>query len=362
MAKNRQPPRQAPAAERAASMAAIKRGPEEGKDSTLEQFIHRLPKTETHLHIEGALPREFLRRLDPGKFTEPPPFWKKDYRFDSFAHFERELLALALPWYNSPERYHDAAQAVFARHLEQNVRYVETSFASGIIEFLGVPGPEIAAAIREAAPPGLEARIFMGIHRNGCGEKMKPVIQDSLHWPHLDGIDLHGDETLPLEDWTKPFYAEAKAAGKFLKAHAGECVGPESVRLIIEELEVTRIEHGVRAIEDADVTRLLTERGVTLDICPSSNVKLRVAPSMREHPIRPLFDAGIRCTISTDDPIIFGNTLSGEYLALAKELGFTRQELARLARCGFETALLPAAERDKHLADIAACAGDLNGV
>src|SRR5690606_39566956 len=89
--------------------------------------------------------------------------------------------------------------------------------------------------------------------------------------------------------------------------------GPHRVREAIDQLGVTRIQHGVRAIEDPDVVALAIDRDVTFDVCPLSNVRLAVAPSLAEHPLRRLTDAGVRCTISTDDPLVFANTLNGEY-------------------------------------------------
>ncbi len=97
---------------------------------------------------------------------------------------------------------------------------------------------------------------------------------------------------------------------------------------------------------------LLKERGITCDVCPISNVKLKVAPSMNLHPVRQLFDAGVRCTISTDDPFSFGNTLNEEYAALAMDAGFSRKELCRLAGNGFEVATMDETVRRAHLNDL----------
>ncbi len=318
---------------------------------TLE-FIRKLPKTETHLHIEGALPWELLLKLDRAKYAQTPGSWAKDFRFDSFEHFERELLGYALAWYTTPERYHEAARIVFQQHLARNVRYVEISFASGVVEFLGVPGPEIAEAIKAAVPKGLEVRVFMGIHRNGCGPQMRPIIESCLGWKHLDGIDLHGVEVLPLEDWSRELWPEARRSGKFTKAHAGEFGGPSSVRQVVNELGVRRVEHGVRAAECAETLRFLAAERVVFDVCPISNVKLRVASDMARHPIRRLIEAGVRCTVSTDDPISFGNTIDDDYAALASELKFSRKELADVARTGFEIALMPDDAKRPLLAEI----------
>src|SRR5271156_6854775 len=115
---------------------------------TLAAFIQALPKTETHLHIEGALPYELLRGLDPATYVADPDFRRRSYRYPSFPDFERTLLSHALPWFTSAERYHEAARAIFAGHVRQNVRYVETSFHLHVTEFIKVPGPAIIDAIR----------------------------------------------------------------------------------------------------------------------------------------------------------------------------------------------------------------------
>ena len=310
------------------------------EEISLAAYIQALPKTETHLHLEGALPFELLQRVRP-EFTRPPDSWAPDFKFRDFTHFESELVGMGLSWFRSPQRYHEAAKIVFARHLAQNVKYVETSFASGVMEALDLDGREILAAIRAAVPEGLEVRIFLGIHHTGAGPRMRPVLEAALGWRELAGIDLHGPEYHPLEPWTAEYWAAARRAGKYTKAHAGEFMGADFVRRILDELQPQRIEHGVRSAEDAALVGELARTGVALDICPISNHKLMPGIALATHPIRSLFDAGVKVTVSTDDPISFGNTLTDEYVALAQERGFSRRELARLARHGFEVALLP---------------------
>jgi len=319
--------------------------------SDLTSFIQALPKTETHLHIEGALPFELLQRVRP-EFRQPPASWARDFKFRDFAHFEEELLAMAFSWYTTPERYHEAAKIIFAGHLRQNVRYVETSFASGVVEFLGLDGKEVLASIRAAVPAGLEVRVFLGIHHNGAGPKMLPVLDQALGWRDLAGIDLHGTEDFPIEPWTAPYWAAARKAGKKTKAHAGEFLGAAFVRRILDELQPDRIEHGVRAAEDPSLLAEIKRRGVALDVCPISNHKLMPGVTLETHPIRALFDAGVTVTVSTDDPISFGSTITDEYVALAERCGFSRQELARLAKNGWQVADVPAATRAAMLAEI----------
>ncbi|MDI1250808.1 MAG: adenosine deaminase [Lacunisphaera sp.] len=317
-------------------------------DIPLAAFIQSLPKTETHLHFEGTLPLELLRQVRP-EFATPPVSWARNFKFRDFAHFETELLDMAFSWFTSADRYHQAAKVVFARQVSQNIKYVETSFASGCIEFLGLDGREVLEAIRSAVPAGLEVRVFLGIHHNGCTPKMKPVLADALTWPDLAGIDLHGTESFPLEPWSAEYWAAARQAGKFTKAHAGELMGADFVRRVLEELQPQRLEHGIRAVEDPAVLAEIKRRGLALDVCPISNHKLVPGISLENHPIRRLVDAGVKVTVSTDDPLSFGNTIAHEYIALVERRGFSRKEIVQLMRNGFEVALMPAAQKQPWL-------------
>jgi adenosine deaminase len=209
-----------------------------------------------------------------------------------------------------------------------------------MIEFLGIPGREIISAIHSAAPEGLEVRVFMGMARNCYNEVLQPVLDECVTWDGLAGVDLHGVEYLPLEDWTTKLWDKARAHGLETKAHAGEFAGANNVREAIEVLGTKRIQHGIRAIEDDAVIDLAIGADATFDVCPISNVKLDVIDSLEDHPIRKLFDRGVRCTLSTDDPFSFGNTVEDEYAALSAGLNFTNEELKKIAKNGFEVALV----------------------
>jgi adenosine deaminase len=326
-------------------------------EPALASFIHRLPKTETHLHIEGALPYELLQRLDPQQFAEPQACWARDFKWANFEDFENHLLKHALMWFTTPENYHEAAKLIFQKHLEQNVCYVETSFHAGVIEFLKIPGPEILDAILSAAPEGLEVRVFMGMARNCYNDFLAPVLEESVTWEGLSGIDLHGIEYLPLEQWTPKLWQKARDHGLETKVHAGEFGPSGHVREAIEVLGTRRIQHGVRAIDDPAVLQLAIDSGATFDVCPISNVKLDVIERMEVHPIREFFDRGLRCTVSTDDPFSFGNTVEDEYAALAESLDFSAEELAKFAKNGFEVALVDEDTRAKWIAEVDAALG-----
>src|SRR5688500_1008259 len=183
----------------------------------MRDFIQALPKTETHLHLEGALPYELLTSWDPEQGPPDPQLRARSARYEAFADFDRILLDHALPGVTKAERYHDAAKAIFAKHVAQYVRYVETSFHLPITQFVKLPGPEIIAAIRAAVPAELEVRIFAGMLRSDIIGELRPTI-DQLHaWEGLAGIDLHGHELMPTPPDAAAIWARAREAGKITK-------------------------------------------------------------------------------------------------------------------------------------------------
>lgn len=316
--------------------------------------IRQLPKGEFHLHIEGSLPWVLLRKREPERYGTTPASWAPGFRYRNFDHFEEDLLAAASYWFKTPEDYHTACREIFREQVENSVRYAEVSFASGCLEYFGdLPLCEVLHAIKSAAPDNLAVRVFFGIHHDGYTPIMGPMIEQALNEPLLDGFDLHGVETHPLESWTGRIWRDARAAGKFTKAHAGEFDGPDFIRRVVEELGVTRIEHGTRAAEDPAVMAFLRDRGVTLDMCPVSNLKLGVVPSLKEHPLPLFIRNGINCTISRDDSLSFGSTLTDEYALLQAEGGLTDTELVSLMAGGFRAALVPEEQKKQWLTELA---------
>ena len=327
-------------------------------DPALRAFIQSLPKTETHLHLEGSLPIELCRRVDPVAFAEPPPYWADDFRFDGFAEFQEQFDRYFFKWYVSPEAYHESCRTIFRNLVEQNCVYLECSFHLGTAERTKASMRDIARAIHAARPPELELRLFLGMFRDHYDNPaLATVIEQAITWDEIAGVDLHGFETLAFQPWSVDVWARARANGKTLKAHAGEFSGPEDVWQAVEALGVHRVQHGLSALDDPGLMTVLCEQDVTLDMTPISNVKLRAVPSMREHPIRRFMQAGVRCTVSTDDPMVFGNSLNEEYAALAMDAGLSRAELVQIAGNGFAVADLPHDVKAIHLAKLAETTG-----
>jgi adenosine deaminase len=322
----------------------------------LAEFVRQLPKTETHLHIEGACPYELLKKIDPVKHANPPPFWNEDYRYKDGLHsFMPLYIEYCQDFFTSAERYHQAAEIMLRNCAAQGCRYVETSFHLPTVLYMKDGGADVVRAIKAGAPRGLEVRVFAGMCHNDYAGPGRELIEDCLRWPELDGLDLHGLEDIPLEPWTADVWARARKAGKYTKAHAGEFMGPEFVERILDEIKPQRIQHGIRSAESAATTARLINDGIALDVCPLSNVKLCVpgVTSLAKHPFRRLFDAGVTVTVNSDDPFFLGNSLSEEYYALHSVHGFTPAELGKVAANGFRVALLPDNVKKAHLADLA---------
>ena len=316
----------------------------------LAEFIQQLPKTETHLHLEGSLPLELARRLDPVKFAQPPPYWHPDFRFHDFAEFQEQFDRYFFRWFVSPENYYESCKIVFERLVAQNCVYLEASFHLGIVGNLSGSLRDVARAIHAARPAELEFRLFLGMFRDHYQGSLGEVLDEAITWDEIAGVDLHGFERPAFQHWSREVWARVRSLGKVTKAHAGEFSSAEDVRQAVVDLGVRRVQHGLRAMDDPMVVEILKSEGVTLDMTPISNVKLKAVSSMGEHPIRQFMRAGINCTISTDDPMLFGNKLNDEYLSLANEADFGPGELIQLARNGFAVADLPAAKKQEFLA------------
>lgn len=315
-------------------------------DDSLAAFVAELPKTETHLHLEGSMSFGQLQELDPHKYAQPPPFWQPSFRYAGFEQFQAEFDRWVLPYHNSIDRYQRTARFVFERCKAQGCLYVESSFHLPAVAMLDGDGPELLAAIHEVVPAGLEVRLFGGMTHTDY-QTSGALLESALDWQQLAGIDLHGPEYWPVDSAFPNYWRRARECGKLTKAHAGEFMPASFVGWVVDELAVQRVQHGVRAIESAAVVERLIDLDIGLDVCPISNLKLGVEgiDSMAKHPMRALMEAGVCVTVSTDDTFMFGNSLVEEYYALVQELGFSRTELIGLARNGFNNALLDDEQR-----------------
>ena len=313
-----------------------------------------LKKVELHLHLEGAAPPAFIRGLAREHHTDLSGMFDDQgrYHYRGFNDFLRVYEA-ATSVVRGPADYARLLSAVLNECGEQGAIYVEL-FVSP--EFCG--DADLSAwrdhlgAMEEVAKAyalsGVESRaILTCIRHYGPDRAKKTAIcaaETAGGW--VAGLGLAGAEDLgEPKDFAWSFDC-AREAGLGLTAHAGEWRGPESVRGVLD-LGVTRIGHGIRAIEDPALVRDLAEREITLEVCPGSNVALGVVRDWASHPIARLADAGVCVTVSTDDPPFFHTTLSREYDMLADRFGWAETEFRQMNLWAAEAAFCDNETRDR---------------
>ena len=240
----------------------------------------------------------------------------------------------------------------------EGIDYIELRFSP---YFMGEPHGIDAREVTEAACEALEqargevpvaAKLIVIISRTYGPEigriELEAALASRDHG--VAALDLAGDEAGFPGDLFVDHFRRARDAGLRVIAHAGEAAGPESVRQAVLGLGAERIGHGVRSIEDPSTVDLLAERGIPLEVCPTSNLHTSTVSSYAEHPLPRLLARGLAVTLNTDDPAISGIDLAHEYRIAEEELGLTRADLRRLQENALAAAFLDEEERSALLA------------
>lgn len=300
-----------------------------GTDGDLEVWITALPKVELHVHLEGSFTAERIVELaaSAGEPLPAPP--GQLLAVGSLP----ELLA-RLDWWCGLVRTPEAAEAQ-AADLATRLSADGVVHAEVIVNpthWSGLPREALLEAVcagfaRAAAAGACDCWLLVSLLRNQSSEEALGLVGElELRPPsRLIGLSIDGDETTsgPSGARFAPAFARAGALGLGLTAHAGESSGPEGVISALDELGVSRVDHGIRVIEDPEATRRVVDRGTTLDVCLSSNLAL-IYPDLDAHPIRRLVAAGVAVTINTDDPATLGVSLSGELTLATRHCGWGR--------------------------------------
>lgn len=317
-----------------------------------------LAKAELHVHLEGTAPPELVQRIAArNDVPVPVGMLGEDGRFQytDFLDFLRTY-DLAASVIRTGEDYREIVYEYLCACAQGGAIYVELTASPDHATLVKLSQQEhldgIALGIDEARrDTGIEGRILISAVRNFGVEQALRVARYAASHPHpyVVGFSMAGDEAgFPAQDYAQAF-AIAADAGLGCTIHAGEWAGPESVRAALE-LPVTRISHGVRAIEDRALVEELAAAGIVLECCPTSNVVLGIYPSYEEHPLRSLRDAGVRITLGSDDPPYFGASIEGEYKVCVERMGFTEPELREVTRTAIEAAFCDDELRDTLLA------------
>jgi adenosine deaminase/aminodeoxyfutalosine deaminase len=293
-------------------------------------------RAELHVHLEGSVEPETLLELDAGLTREEIAAATS---YSDFAGFLKSFV-----WVNQrlriPEDYARVARRLFERLEREGVTYVEVTLSAGVVLWKQQPfAPVYDALAREAARSRITVRWILDAIRQFGAETAKPVFELAAErvGDGVVAVGIGGDEERGPARWFADLYREARDRGLRLTCHAGETTGPASIWEALA-IGAERIGHGIRAIEDPALVARLIEKDVPLEVCITSNLRTGVVASVAEHPIRRLWDAGVPIVLSTDDPALFECTLAGEYDLAARAFGFTKEQLAELARNSFRYA------------------------
>jgi adenosine deaminase len=318
-----------------------------------QSWFDRLPKLELHLHLEGAIPLEALWELIRKYGGEPGipnlAALQKQFEYRDFDHFFEMWT-----WKNRFLREYDdfifVGEAVARDLLQQNILYAEAFYSPADFADDGLDAQRITEAIRLGIQrvPGIRMALVADLVRDGGPEVAARTLDEVIGVRDLGvvGIGLGGPEVeFPPEPF-RDVYAAARRAGLRTTAHAGEAAGPESIWGALRQLRVERIGHGTRAEEDEQLLDHLAEFQIPLEMCPLSNVRTGVVPSLEHHPVRRYFERGLLVTINTDDPKMFGNSLAEELRLLNGTLGFSREEIRELLLFAVEASWMSEPEKE----------------
>jgi len=316
--------------------------------STMAPMIDRdlrvLPKAELHTHLQGAMRLATFTDLaaDAGRIVADPR------AFTTFAEFQGSFQASFELTVSDPKNLSRLVREVVADAAADGVVWVQPHFDPHPYEKLGPPEHVMEMVLDEGRAAASDLGVGFGVTFS-AGRHLDPsAVVDLAHFAAryvgqgVHSFGLAGNEAAyPPEPFSEAF-AVARDAGLTSAPHAGELCGPDGVRAAVDVLGATRIAHGIRAVEDPTLLAHLVDRGVSLDVCLTSNHRLGVVPSLSRHPLPVLLAAGVRCSLGADDPLLFGVGLLDEYQVEGTELGLTDHELAALARTSIETSDAPA--------------------
>jgi adenosine deaminase len=307
-----------------------------------------VPKAELHCHLEGAAPPA-LALTKAGEHG----IWIDDlitpdgesYVWSDFTSFLAAYDRVA-DLFRTPRDYHDLSYAHFIALAGQGTIYAEVFLSP---DHMGHPGlyPDFLDAVIEGylqarEETGIEGRFIPLAVRNFGPARAVAVAKLTVRHarPQVTGFGLAGDERAYTPADFAPAFAIAEEAGLACTAHAGELAGAESVRQTLDALPVSRIGHGVRAIEDAELVRRLAGEAVVLEVCPISNIALGLYADLNAHPLKALIDAGVRVTLNSDDPPFFKTSLENEYKVCRDVLGLGDAELSGFTRTALAAAFV----------------------
>ena len=335
--------------------------------SSIHALIDRLPKAELHLHLEGSLEPELMFELAKRNGIDIPFATVEDihkaYNFSNLQDF-LDIYYVGMNVLITQADFHDLTMAYLARVHADNVRHVEVFFDPqghtdrGIAFATVVNG--ISSALDEAQTKwGMTSKLILCFLRHLSEEAAFETLEmASDHLDRIDGVGLDSSELGHPPSKFRQVFAAAGTLGLKRVAHAGEEGPPAYIHEALDMLDIDRLDHGNRALEDGTLVARLGREKMTLTVCPLSNLRLCVINRLEDHPLKTMLSLGLRATINSDDPAYFGGYINENYRRTADAIGLTEAEIIELAKNSFRGSFLEPAEIEAHLAAIDAAVGE----
>ncbi|WP_262058232.1 adenosine deaminase [Streptomyces sp. STR69] len=324
-----------------------------------------IPKAELHLHIEGTLEPELAFALAARNGVTLPyadtEALRKAYLFEdlqSFLNLYYELIAVL----RTERDFEDLANAYLARAAAQGVRHAEIFFDPQAHLARGVDMGTVVEGLWRAlgdseTDHGISTRLIMCFLRDESADSAMETLDAAKPYLHrITGIGLDSAEVGHPPVKFREVYEAAAALGLRRVAHAGEEGPPAYITEALDVLGIERVDHGLRCMEDEELVARLVRDRVPLTLCPLSNVRLRAVDILAEHPLPAMLDAGLLCTVNSDDPAYFGGYAGDNFDAMRLALGLSEDRLRELARNSFTASFLEDDEelRARYLAEVEA--------
>ena len=319
--------------------------------------IHHIPKAEIHVHLEATITPDLCRKFASRNNVDLSYdiFGKKyAYEWTDFYDFIKKY-DLVTSVIHTPEDYRELTYAYLKNCAANNVIYIEAMISSTHAKLKGMTYDSFLEGIYEASQQaendfGIISRFIMNGIRHLGPKSVHETADEVLKKPHpyLVGFGLAGDELhFPPILFTKTFDMLKEA--KFpITVHAGEWDGPENIRNAINFLHPIRLGHGVRAIEDPNLIKEIIDKDIVLETWPTSNIATKIYENFEAHPVKKLFNAGVKITVNSDDPPFFNASIAGEYQVMAN-LGLSEKELISLTRNAIESSFCDQLTKEKLL-------------
>lgn len=327
----------------------------------INNFIEGIPKAELHLHIEGTFEPELMSEIAHRNQVSIPyqsvEEIKNAYNFNNLQEF-LDIYYAGVSVLLHVQDFYDLTWAYLTKVHSQNLVHTEIFFDPQTHTNRGVPFDTFIQGIHSALEDGKEklgisSQLIMCFLRHLDEASAFETLEQALPYKQwIAGVGLDSSELGHPPSKFERVFAKAREDGFLTVAHAGEEGPSEYVWEAINLLNVSRIDHGNRSLDDNQLIKHLAEKQTPLTVCPLSNLALKVVEDLKDHPLVKLMDAGLMVTINSDDPAYFGGYMNENYIGVANALDLSKKQIIELAKNSFKSSFLPDDEKEKMIMQV----------